>query len=214
MKEKMKRLFGFIGECIQTLALLIIVGLVIFLIFNMDMEWINFEYYDKFCEYLKTNSTAYDTCSEKQMKEYYRSWANNTGFADIIVGIDGELEDAFWGTEDIIQFTDVADLNQGIYIYNDDEYSHIILLSMSSLSEGRLTMIRADLTNCYYHTVFSTSIYQELENKYRIHDSKDIYLEFTDYGTIIITNGSGETYIDEHTLPDAFTGEYLPIHSF
>lgn len=50
-----------------------------------------YKYYDKFCQYLKCNSQAYDECTEKFMKKEYESWLNNTGYGDIIIDIDGNL---------------------------------------------------------------------------------------------------------------------------
>lgn len=51
----------------------------------------DYKYYDKFCQYLKCNSQAYDDCTEEFMKKEYESWLNNTGYGDIIIDIDGNL---------------------------------------------------------------------------------------------------------------------------
>ena len=50
-----------------------------------------YNYYDKFCQYLKDNSTAYDTSDEDFMKEQYRIWKENEGYGDIIIDLDGNL---------------------------------------------------------------------------------------------------------------------------
>ena len=51
----------------------------------------DYKYYDKFCQYLKCNSQAYDDCTKEFMKKEYESWLNNTGYGDIIIDIDGNL---------------------------------------------------------------------------------------------------------------------------
>ncbi len=85
---------------IIVLSTVIILSLItiVYLIFSCGICYANekrknedYKYYDKFCQYLKCNSQAYNDCTEEFMKKEYESWLNNTGYGDIIIGIDGNL---------------------------------------------------------------------------------------------------------------------------
>lgn len=172
---------------------------------------IDYSYYEQFKEYLIEYSDAYDGCSDEFLIEEYKAWMNNTGYADIIIGIDGNLEDAFGGIDDIITTTDPAVLSHGVYTFSDDESTYTAIISMKDLSEGDIVLVKGGLSNSM---IYSAKFSLISENKYLLHDSKDMTVEFTDHGTIIIEDGVDKTYVDNYTLPSGFIGEYLPIYSY
>lgn len=204
--------FSLSAQMIVSFFMIIIILLAVVYRIGKEHSTIDYSYLDKFTQYLIETSDAYDNSSKEFMKSQYEIWMSNNGYADIIIGADGELESIFTDNN-LVQSDEFMIPNYGVYIFSDDNYNYLAAINKINSTEGSIILVRSEFTKGY-HTTFSTKFSIMSENKYKIYDSKDMTIEFTDYNTIIIENGPGETYIDKYISPDYFVGEYLPIYSY
>lgn len=87
-KYKIGKIIKNIFDLLFVMSLAIIIFIIISIYIKIQGYY---DYYDKFCQYLKDNSNAYDTSDEDFMKEQYRIWKENEGYGDIIIDLDGNL---------------------------------------------------------------------------------------------------------------------------
>ena len=87
---------------IWTIILIIISGettvIIHYSIYDHDIEQtIEYDYFDKFCQYLiDTSSNVYGNLSKNRLKEEYEIWYTNKGYASIIIDENNNLTSAFY----------------------------------------------------------------------------------------------------------------------
>lgn len=102
-KIKNKLLNGRLAKIIIWAIILIIISgetAVIIHYGNHDHEIeqiIEYDYFDKFCQYLNdTSPTVYNGLSKEEMLKHYEFWYTNKGYASIIIDENGNLTSAFY----------------------------------------------------------------------------------------------------------------------
>lgn len=167
--------------------------------------------YQQFVSILQSNSTAYDNCSKKFFKQEYEIWKENKGYSDIIIGVDGNLEQVYNEPVELYNDISIDNFTYGIFICSDDTYSYICIINNYTETDANVTLIRSETESGGLYFRSTRSVKQISTNEFLLYHEDPIEqyqasITFTDYGTILINSESEE--ISE------FNGEYLPIHSF
>lgn len=98
-----------------------------------EKDVIDYKYLDQFIDYLHNNSEAYDDVSEEFLIKEYQTWYTNKGYSNIIVNVDGRLEDA---SDDVSVYDIIPvyeEMPEGIYCLYGNGYS--VICSIEYINE-------------------------------------------------------------------------------
>ena len=207
---KNKKLKNYLSTLLASIVMIIIIIIIGAHILTTERVK-ELQRYQQFVSILQSNSTAYDNCSKKFFKQEYEIWKENKGYSDIIIGVDGNLEQIY--NDPVEWYDDICadNFTYGIFICSNDIYSYICIINNYTETDATVTLIRSEFESGGLYWISTRSAKQISTNEFLLYHEDPIEqyqasITFTDYGTILINSESEE--ISE------FNGEYLPIHSF
>lgn len=168
-------------------------------------------YYQQFVSILQNNSTAYNNCSEEFFKQEYEIWKENKGYSDIIIGVDGNLEQVYNEPVELYNDISIDNFTYGIFICSDDNYNYTCIINNYTETDATITLIRSEFESGGLYWISTRSVKQISTNEFFLYhtdplEQYEASITFTDYGTILINSESDKI--------NKFNGEYMPIHSF